>query len=329
MNVGVAEARNDLVVRADAHTQYGPTTCGGRSTPSCAGSRLGRRPDGAGGRERLRSGRSGGDLVPVRCRARPFHYATEATDVETVYLGTFDRSIVFEVGGYDEIDLQWAAEDQELAFRLRRAGRRIHLDPAIRSWYVPRDTVTALWRQYFNYGMCKASTLNKHRTLPYWRPLVPAAMVAGPATWMLVFGAKGRWVIALAPVAGYAAGAGAVSMRIGDQPGVAPHRALPRAHDLPLGLRLRLLAGDGTDRLGSSLRQSTEGVIGEPGPVAARMREYAVKGVHAGLRELGRAPDQQRARSLAPSECRCVPAGRRVCWSSARDRGPPTSTGKR
>jgi GT2 family glycosyltransferase len=222
----MTEARNDLVVRADAHTQYAPDYV------ACSLDAL----------ERSGADWVGGPMVPVGANvfgravaavtSSPFgvgpgrfHYATEATDVETVYLGTFDRRIVLEVGGYDDVDLQWAAEDQELAFRLRRAGRRIHLDPAIRSWYVPRDTVKALWRQYSNYGMCKASTLRKHRTLPYWRPLVPAAMVAGAVVWMLGFGARGHWLIALAPVAGYAAGAGAVSMRIGDQPGVAPHRA--------------------------------------------------------------------------------------------------------
>jgi glycosyltransferase involved in cell wall biosynthesis len=227
MNLGLAEARNDLVVRADAHTQYAPDYVA-KSLAAL---------------ERSGADWVGGPMVPVGANvfgravaavtSSPFgvgpgrfHYATEAGDVETVYLGTFDRRIVFEVGGYDEVDLQWAAEDQELAFRLRRSGRRIHLDPTIRSWYVPRDTITALWRQYANYGMCKASTLRKHRTLPYWRPLVPAAMVAGAAAWTFVFGVRGRWVLAAAPVLVYTAGAGAVSMRIGDQPGVAPHRVL-------------------------------------------------------------------------------------------------------
>jgi glycosyltransferase involved in cell wall biosynthesis len=226
MNLGLAEARNDLVVRADAHTQYAPDyverslTALDRSGADWVGGPM--VPVGANvfGRAVAAVTSSPFGIGPGR-----FHYATETTDVETVYLGTFDRRIVFEVGGYDEVELQWAAEDQELAFRLRRAGRRIHLDPAIRSWYVPRDSAKALWRQYSNYGMCKASTLRKHRTLPYWRPLVPAAMVAAAASWTLLFAARDRWLVALAPMIGYGVGAGAVAMRIGDQPGVAPHRA--------------------------------------------------------------------------------------------------------
>src|SRR5205823_13479484 len=61
----------------------------------------------------------------------------------------------------------------ELNYRLRRTGGRILLDPSIRSWYFPRETPRALVRQYFNYGVCKASTLAKHSTLPTWRPLAP------------------------------------------------------------------------------------------------------------------------------------------------------------
>ena len=63
-------------------------------------------------------------------------------DVDTVYLGAFHRQTVIDAGGYDEVNLQWAAEDQELNFRLRRRGGRIVLDPAIRSQYFPRQTPT-------------------------------------------------------------------------------------------------------------------------------------------------------------------------------------------
>jgi len=226
MNIGLAEARNDLVVRADAHTLYDADYVA-RSLAALESSGA----DWVGGPMRPVGANVFGRAVaavtssPFGIGPGRFHYATEASDVETVYLGTFDRRMVFDVGGYDEDNLQWAAEDQELAFRLRRAGRRIHLDPAIRSWYFPRDTTNALWRQYVNYGVCKASTLKKHRTLPYWRPLAPAAMVAGIGVWTVVFASKRRWLAALLPFVGYGAGAGALAMRMGEAPGVAPHRA--------------------------------------------------------------------------------------------------------
>ena len=58
-----------------------------------------------------------------------FHYSETLEDVDTVYLGAFHRQTVIDAGGYDEVNLQWAAEDQELNFRIRRRGGRILLDP--------------------------------------------------------------------------------------------------------------------------------------------------------------------------------------------------------
>jgi GT2 family glycosyltransferase len=215
MNIGIEAAECDLIVRIDAHTRY--------EDDYISASVAALRESGAdwvGGGMRPEGLTPFGDAVavvtssPLGVGPGRFHYATEAQDVETVYLGTFDRRIVQAVGGYDEHDLQWAAEDQELAFRLRRAGRRIRFDPRIRSTYFPRQTPRALWRQYFNYGMCKASTLRKHRTLPYWRPLVPAAMVAASAGWALVAVARRRPLVALLPAAVYSMGALAISARL-------------------------------------------------------------------------------------------------------------------
>ncbi len=226
MNLGLAEAENDVIVRADAHTLYA-TDYVSRSVESLeAGA------DWVGGTMRPVGTTSFGRAVaavtssPFGIGPGRFHYATEEQDVETVYLGAFDRRIVFDVGGYDADTLQWAAEDQELAFRLRRAGRRIRLNPSISSWYFPRETPRGLWRQYFNYGMCKASTLRKHGTLPYWRPLAPALLVAGLAASALVGTVARRPLAGLAPTVGYAGSLAAVSIRLAAEPGVQPHRTL-------------------------------------------------------------------------------------------------------
>ena len=227
MNIGIAEATTDIIVRADAHTLYAPdfvSRCVEVLETSGA--------DVVGGPMRPVGTTAYGRAVaavtssPVGVGPGRFHYADEAQDVDTVYLGTYRKDVVAEVGGYDEAELQWAAEDQELNHRLRRRGHRIRLDPSIRSEYFPRQTPRSLWRQYFNYGMCKASTLKKHRTLPSWRPLAPAAMVAGAAALGAVGAGTRRPLLAAAPAVAYAVGAGIVAVRLSDQPGVAPHRVL-------------------------------------------------------------------------------------------------------
>ena len=191
MNIGIAAAKGDVIVRADAHTLYardyvrrcvevlqetGAQNVGGLM-----------RPEGATVFGRAVAAATSS---PVGVGPGKFHYASRREEVDTVYLGCWYRSTLEDLGGYDESRLQWAAEDQELNFRLRRAGGVVVLDPSIRSTYFVRDTPRALWRQYFNYGVCKASTLVKHRSLPTPRPLAPAALTAATVVG-LVFGRRG------------------------------------------------------------------------------------------------------------------------------------------
>jgi hypothetical protein len=50
-------------------------------------------------------------------------------------------------------------------------------------------------------------------------------MVAGVTVWMVVTATTGRRMLVLAPLVGYAGGAGVLGYRLSNDPGVAPHRA--------------------------------------------------------------------------------------------------------
>jgi len=223
MNVGIAEARGEVIVRADAHTLYAEDY-----VSRCVRALVESGADNVGGLMRpvgtTRFGRAVAAVTASPWGIGPgkFHYFEQRTDTDTVYLGCWRRRTLVDLGGYDEDQLQWAAEDQELNFRIRQRGGRILLDPSIRSWYFPRDTPKALWRQYFNYGMAKASTLKKHRTLPSPRPLAPAALVAVAAV-LAVTGRRARWKVAV-PVL-HAAGVAAAALSVSSDAGVAPHEA--------------------------------------------------------------------------------------------------------
>lgn len=223
MNVGIAAAAGEVICRADAHTLYatdyvrrclevldetGAANVGGRMQ--------------AVGENRFARAVAAVTSSPFGIGSGKFHYAEGRHEVDTVYLGCWRRETLLEVGGYDEEHLQWAAEDQELNLRLRQRGGRLVLDSSIRSWYFPRSTPRALARQYANYGMAKASTLAKHGTLPTWRPLAPAAMVAAAAVGAV---AGRRPATRVAVPAAYGAAAGWAALRLARQPGVALHRA--------------------------------------------------------------------------------------------------------
>jgi len=186
MNIGIQECSTSIFIRMDAHTLYAndyvsrSVSTFEESDATVVGGPM--RPVGT-----IPFGKAVSVVTtsPLGVGPGRFHYSEKLEEVETVYLGIFDRDFVIKVGGYDETNLQWAAEDQELNFRIRKAGGKILLDPRIKSTYFPRDNARALARQYHNYGMCKASTLAKHKILPYWRPMAPALMVLSCLLWAI------------------------------------------------------------------------------------------------------------------------------------------------
>lgn len=98
-----------------------------------------------------------------------------AGPVDTVYLGVFPRSVLEEVGGYDETLLR--NQDYELNFRIRAGGREVYFHPDLRVAYRPRSTLPGLWRQYFDYGRWKRIMLRRHIGSLRWRQLVPPLFV--------------------------------------------------------------------------------------------------------------------------------------------------------
>jgi succinoglycan biosynthesis protein ExoA len=223
MNIGIGESKGEVICRIDAHAIFAPDY-----VRRCVEVLLESGADNVGGPMRPVGTTSFGRAVAAATTSRfgigpgRFHYAALRQDVDTVWLGCWWRETLEALEGYDEHGLQWGAEDQELNLRLRQGGGRVVLDPSIRSHYFPRETPASLARQYFNYGVDKASTLRKHQTLPSWRPLVPAALVASA----MACGVWGRgWKkVAIPAVHGLVSMAAAV--KPARDPGVAPHRVV-------------------------------------------------------------------------------------------------------
>ena len=225
MNIGIKESTTDVYVRVDAHTLYA-TDYVSRSVATYDESKA----QVVGGPMRPTGTNPFGRAVaavtssPLGVGPGRFHYSEKLEEVETVYLGIFDAEFVQNVGGYDETNLQWASEDQELNYRIRRAGGKILLDPNIRSTYFPRDTPRALARQYHNYGMCKASTLAKHKRLPYLRPMVPAIMVAAFFTWATLMLFLRNFILLPLPLIAYLVAVLIIGFKMSKVRGVTPHR---------------------------------------------------------------------------------------------------------
>jgi glycosyltransferase involved in cell wall biosynthesis len=104
-----------------------------------------------------------------------FHFEGEARDVESVYLGVYRRSVLDTVGRYDPGLLR--TEDDDMNARIRSMGGRIRLDPTIRSTYIGRQTLPALFLQYHGYGYWKVALAAKRPEAIRPRHLAPAAFV--------------------------------------------------------------------------------------------------------------------------------------------------------
>ncbi len=222
MNVGIEHAKGEVIVRLDAHARYEPDY-----VRRCVEVLEETGADNVGGPMRPvgRSafGRAVAAVTTSRFGVGPgaFHFEVDRRDVDTVFLGCWPREVLERLGGFDTEQLQWAAEDHELNYRLTESGGRIVLDPSIRSVYFPRETPWSLARQYFNYGIGKASTLAKHRRLPTLRPLAPAALVAGSAVAVVATRGAARFALPIV----HLGAAGVAALRLGRDNGVAPHRA--------------------------------------------------------------------------------------------------------
>lgn len=130
-----------------------------------------------------------------------FHTGGEAGEVETVYLGTFRRSALDRVGGYDETFTR--AQDWEMNHRIRQSGGRIYFTPRMRVTYRPRPNLRALAKQYFHTGRWRRVVGREHQGTLNLRYLAPPIAVVAMAAGV-VAGAFGVWPGWILP-GGYAA----------------------------------------------------------------------------------------------------------------------------
>jgi glycosyltransferase involved in cell wall biosynthesis len=196
LNVGLAEATGDVIVRLDARSRVQADYI-----ERCVVV-LGRQPEvGVVGGRQVPFARSGGLTDRGIARALSNRYttgfaryrrATGPGPTDTVWMGVFRADELRELGGWDdEVALN---EDWELNRRYRDAGRVVWFDPGLVSGYLPRADLASLARQHFYFGRVKGLWWARG-TRPEARQL---AMVAGPPVAGIVLLALGRRRPALA-----------------------------------------------------------------------------------------------------------------------------------
>lgn len=187
LNAALAISRGSIVVRVDGHSQiptnYISIAVELLSTTSAVnvGGMM-----AAVGVTRFEQAVAGAMRSPLGVGASRFHTGGAAGEVDTVYLGVFDKAALQAIGGFDERFTR--AQDWELNFRLRANGGVIYFDPRLQVSYRPRPTVTSLAKQYFEYGRWRRVVSRRHKGTINYRYLAPPVALAGFLT-SLIFGA--------------------------------------------------------------------------------------------------------------------------------------------
>ena len=114
---------------------------------------------------------------PLGVGASRFHTGGSAGEVDTVYLGSFRREAINQVGGFDERYTR--AQDWELNYRLRKNGGLIYFDPRLQVTYRPRPTLRKLGKQYFQYGTWRRVVSRSHSGTINLRYLAPPLTLLG------------------------------------------------------------------------------------------------------------------------------------------------------
>lgn len=213
LNIGVDAAQGDIIARVDGHTIIAPDYI-----RRCVDHLLATGADNVGGPLHVIGVTPLGQAISAAYRSPfgvPSRYTVSqrAGYVDTLFPGAWPRTVFERIGRFNTA--VGANEDYEFNYRTRQAGGRIYMTPDIRLEYYGRQTLGALWRQFFYYGDSKFRTLSRHPTSVRPRHLVAPIFVVvltGGALsaaiqrriaplWALVVGSYGLATLAASAVA--------------------------------------------------------------------------------------------------------------------------------
>jgi succinoglycan biosynthesis protein ExoA len=210
LNLALAAAQGDYIVRLDAHSVPAPDY-----VERCLENLRAGRAENVGGVWEIQprgSGRMQQAIAiaaahPMGVGDARYRYSSQPGYVDTVPFGSFRKDVFELYGQFDESLL--SNEDYEFNARLRKSGGKVWFDPRVRSTYYARSNLKDLARQYVRYGYWKWRMLRRYPKTLRWRQGLPPLFVLGlalllagavwwgPARWLLL-GTVGLYGLVLA-----------------------------------------------------------------------------------------------------------------------------------
>lgn len=219
MNLGIKKARGDVIVRVDGHCWLESDYIS-----QCVKCLRRTGADNVGGLMKAVGQGYVGQVIALAINSffgsggSKFHYASEEQIVDTVYLGAFPRRVFDRVGFFNERLVR--NQDYELNYRIRAAGGKIFLSPAIKSYYYGRSSLIDLWHQYFQYGFWKLEMLQvRPRSVRPRHLAAPLFVFTLFASGLLGFLHRGFLILSLLAMASYLAASFLSSLLIASRKG--------------------------------------------------------------------------------------------------------------
>lgn len=172
LNRAIAVARSEIIVRMDVHSEYDTDyvrTCAHKlidTEAQCVGG-----PWVAKGQNIRQNAIADAFQSRLASGGAPSRNIGFSGYVDTVYLGSWRKDFLKDIGGFDEALVR--NQDDELCLRIKKTGGKIWQDKDIKSVYYPRDAISKVVRQFFQYGYWKIAVIKKHKMPASWRHLAP------------------------------------------------------------------------------------------------------------------------------------------------------------
>jgi len=176
LNLALQQAKGEIIIRLDAHTEYAVDYFE-RIVETFKKSGA----DIVGGPMRIARGNQMQEAIGYVTSTAfgigdsSFHFEDFEGFTDSVYLGAWKKNIFNITGNFDESLKR--NQDDEFHYRARKNGFTIYQSPEIKLLYYPRETLKALFKQYFEYGLYKPSVLKKNQSAIRFRHLVPSLFV--------------------------------------------------------------------------------------------------------------------------------------------------------
>lgn len=176
LNLAIKKCKGNFIVRLDAHTEYATDYFEQIiKTFNETGADIVGGPMRTIGKTDFQKAVAYATCTKFGVGDSAFHDEMKSGYVDSVYLGAWRKEIFDDVGYFDEALKR--NQDDDFHYRAKAKGKKIYLNPQIKSFYYPRNNAKKLLLQYFQYGFYKPTVLKKTMAEIKMRHLIPSTFL--------------------------------------------------------------------------------------------------------------------------------------------------------